>query len=107
MGRIAGSLAALLMNVIDYAGLFPPATLPLDAACERYRGYLDAPEGWLLNRLVLPASKLPEVELDGRWRGHRLSSGQMLFARREFAHSFGSCSFEEPVADLRELNLIP
>jgi hypothetical protein len=28
-------------------------------------------------------------------------------ARREFSHSFGSCSFEEPVTELRELALLP
>jgi hypothetical protein len=27
-------------------------------------------------------------------------------ARREFAHSFGSCSFEEPIDDLRALGLM-
>lgn len=42
-----------------------------------------------------------------RWRGCALSTTQIQTARREFAHSFGSCSFEEPVADLRELGLLP
>ncbi|HUI54709.1 MAG TPA: hypothetical protein VLY04_07035 [Bryobacteraceae bacterium] len=42
-----------------------------------------------------------------RWRGRRLSTAQVDSARRDFAHSFGSCSFEEPVADLRELGLLP
>lgn len=37
------------------------------------------------------------------WRGHTLTTQQVTQARRDFAHSFGSCSFEEPVADLREL----
>ena len=32
---------------------------------------------------------------------------QIRAARRDFAHSFGSCSFEEPVSDLRELGLLP
>ena len=41
-----------------------------------------------------------------RWRGHALSTAQIQAARRDFAHSFGSCSFEEPVADLRELGLV-
>jgi hypothetical protein len=39
-----------------------------------------------------------------RWRGLSLSTEQIREARRDFAHSFGSCSFEEPVADLRELD---
>jgi hypothetical protein len=32
---------------------------------------------------------------------------QIAEARREFAHSFGSCSFEEPVADLKQLGWLP
>jgi hypothetical protein len=42
-----------------------------------------------------------------RWRGRRLTAEQIQTARREFAHSFGSCSFEEPVADLRESGYLP
>jgi len=42
-----------------------------------------------------------------RWRENRLTAAQIAAARRDFAHSFGSCSFEEPVADLRELGLLP
>ncbi len=41
------------------------------------------------------------------WQGRRLSSAQVRAARRDFAHSFGSCSFEEPVTELRELELLP
>lgn len=37
------------------------------------------------------------------WRGHSLSTEQVEEARRSFAHSFGSCSFDDPVSDLREL----
>lgn len=37
------------------------------------------------------------------WRGQRLFTAQISESRHDFAHSFGSCSFEEPVADLREL----
>lgn len=37
------------------------------------------------------------------WRSHRLSTDQLLAARDEFAISFGSCSFEEPIADLQAL----
>jgi hypothetical protein len=37
------------------------------------------------------------------WRGHRVSTKEIATMRREFATSFGSCSFEEPIADLKEL----
>jgi hypothetical protein len=37
------------------------------------------------------------------WRGHRVSTPDLVAMRRTFATSFGSCSFEEPIADLKEL----
>lgn len=37
------------------------------------------------------------------WRGHRVTNEQIAEARREFAIAIGSCSFEEPLEDLREL----
>lgn len=42
----------------------------------------------------------------GHGRGPGLGTGQIKAARLEFAHSFGSCSFEEPVAGLLELGLL-
>lgn len=52
---------ALLGGAIDYAGLFPPATLSLRNTIANYRDYRASPEGWALGRLVLPASRLDEV----------------------------------------------
>ena len=37
------------------------------------------------------------------WRGHRVGTDALRTMRREFAISFGSCSFEEPIGDLRAL----
>ncbi len=37
------------------------------------------------------------------WRNHRLSSEQIANARKNFAISFGSCSFTEPIGDLKAL----
>lgn len=245
---VPASLRALLSNLIDYAGLYPPAALDLTTAAEKYRCYMASPESWILNRIVLPSisrvdpdwrvtllvetepgplppqietleTKAPrrlslptycEVPLDGipegafakvrtggltpeaipgsdyladflleaaarrlpfkataglhhpirslrpltyavdapqavvhgfvnvftaaafawygapreivldllndvdphafsfqenemTWRGRRLTASQVEDARRQFAHSFGSCSFDEPVSDLRDL----
>ena len=68
MNELPGSLRALLANLIDYAGLYPPAALALPVVLENYKKYLASPEGWMLNRLVLPASKLSAVELGENWR---------------------------------------
>jgi hypothetical protein len=40
------------------------------------------------------------------WRDLSASVHEIATARSELAISFGSCSFEEPVADLRELELL-
>lgn len=76
MPRIPESLHALLANLIDYAGLYPPASLPLPAVLENYEAYLASAENWMLNRLVLPAAKLPEVHLLDNWRATLLAEGE-------------------------------
>jgi len=37
------------------------------------------------------------------WRGHAVTTDAITNMRRDFALSFGSCSFEEPIDDLKEL----
>jgi hypothetical protein len=47
------------------------------------------------------------VDSEGaHWREHRLSRDEIARARQDFAMSFGSCSFTEPMDDLRSLNLL-
>jgi hypothetical protein len=65
MNRVPESLRALLTNLIDYAGLYPPAALALPVVLENYRSYRVSPESWILNRLVLPVAKLDDVQLGG------------------------------------------
>jgi len=65
---MADSLRALLANLIDYAGLYPPASLPLDCVIANYSRYLTSPDAWILNRLVLPFDKLRAVTLAEDWR---------------------------------------
>jgi hypothetical protein len=46
-------------------------------------------------------------ELGVQWRDHlTLSSTQLTWVREKGMHSFGSCSFDEPIADLQELGLL-
>jgi hypothetical protein len=40
------------------------------------------------------------------WHGHRLTVQQIKEARTNLAIGFGSCSFEEPVADMKSLCLL-
>lgn len=55
------SLVALLSEVIDYAGLFPPAQLELDPAIRNFARYRKEPSAGVLGRFVIPAAKLPAV----------------------------------------------
>src|SRR5437762_2383275 len=56
------SVRALLNQIIDYAGLFPPAKLPLEQALNNYLRYKkESPYAWMLGRFVCPAAKLPEL----------------------------------------------
>jgi hypothetical protein len=50
----AASLRALLERSIDYAGLFPPANLPLEPALRNHAAYVRAPEAWMLGAFILP-----------------------------------------------------
>jgi hypothetical protein len=68
MPVIPGSLQALLSNLIDYAGLYPPAALPLHDVAEKYESYRASPHCWMLNRVVLPSAKLAEAPLGMGWR---------------------------------------
>jgi hypothetical protein len=62
------SLRALLEHVIDYAGLYPPASLPISEVVQNYERYRNSPEAWMLNRLVLPENKLRGITAGDGWR---------------------------------------
>ncbi len=56
------ALEYLLTGLIDYAGLFPPAGLEMDAAVRNYDSYRNSSEQWMLGRFIVPAARLPEYE---------------------------------------------
>lgn len=56
------ALRVLLEGLIDYAGLFPPAALPMAEAAANYAAYRDSPDAWALGRFVVPVARLPEFE---------------------------------------------
>ena len=58
------SLRALLLGAIDYAGLFPPASLTLEPALEKHADYIREPEAWMLGAFVLPIAKFEEAAAD-------------------------------------------
>lgn len=54
------AVRALLEGLIDYAGLFPPASLDMQAAVRNYSAYRANDEAWMLGRFIVPAQRLAE-----------------------------------------------
>ncbi len=62
------ALRELLDGSLDFAGLYPPARLPLAEAVSRYIALAESPDQWIVNRFVCPAGQLEdfEAELDSQ-----------------------------------------
>jgi hypothetical protein len=58
---MSASLRALLAGAIDYAGMFPPAKLPLEEAFRNYLNYRESADAWMLGRFICPVAKLSEL----------------------------------------------
>ena len=55
------AIARLLSKSIDYAGLFPPASLALSEAVEIFKRYLQGRGSWIISSIVLPIDRLTEA----------------------------------------------
>ncbi len=77
--KVPGALHALLNEIVDYAGLFPPAGLSMPDAVHEYASHRSGNERWMLGRFVVPASRLDEFiaaiapldragQLGSRWK---------------------------------------
>jgi hypothetical protein len=56
------SIRALMQGIIDYAGLFPPASLDMLPTVTNYAAYREADVAWALGRLIVPVTRLGEFE---------------------------------------------
>ncbi|WP_048601762.1 hypothetical protein [Rubeoparvulum massiliense] len=56
------SLHAFLSHLIDYAGLFPPANLELDAAIQNHFKYVTSEDSWILGPFIIPITKIHELQ---------------------------------------------
>jgi hypothetical protein len=54
--------AILLRDLIDYAGLFPPSSVPMAQAVANYHAYSQSEWHWMLGRFILPVARLREFE---------------------------------------------
>lgn len=57
----AASLKHFTNKLIDYAGLFPPASLSLAQAFHNFVFYMQGEYKWMLNKFIIPAAKLGEL----------------------------------------------
>lgn len=75
MALPAGAAGALLEELIDDAGLFPPARLPMAEAVAAHRRTRSAPHAGLVRTFICPASRLDELAaaLGDDAHGFRLS----------------------------------
>lgn len=126
-GFIAEFLAACAKTATPFkatAGLHHPLR------CFRPLTYsADGPSGWMFGFLnvflaaafarqglapdelgaLLQQDSMGEITISDdcvAWNHHDLPVAAIASARRDFAISFGSCSFEEPISDLKHHNLL-
>ena len=98
-----GPVDTLLAGLIDYAGLFPPAALPMRDAVARYAEHRRGANRAMLGRFVLPAARLTEftTEVDrlpfgaptpaDPWGLAVLANVTDAPMLRVFAGTYGSC----------------
>jgi hypothetical protein len=55
------SVEAFVAGILDYAGIFPPAKLPLSEAVRLFQSYKRHPHSTMVPRFVIPAPKLSEL----------------------------------------------
>jgi hypothetical protein len=56
------TVRTLLAGAIDYAGVFPPASLPMADAVRNYARYQAGQDAWALGSFVLPLDRLDEFD---------------------------------------------
>lgn len=87
------AVRALLTGIVDYAGLFPPAALSMQAAVAEYARALRSDEAFMLGRFVSPASRLEELG--------RAASGLLPAAGTAHAFRVSALLGADPAADAR------
>jgi hypothetical protein len=87
----------LLRDLIDYAGLFPPAALGMAAAVANYDAYSRSESNWILGRFIVPVARLAEFE-EANGGLHQTS-----FANWRLSVLLGSDAASD-VARIREFN---
>lgn len=58
------AVRVLLDSIVDYAGLFPPASVNMATAVRNFAHYRVSENGWMLGRFICPASALDQFSKD-------------------------------------------
>jgi hypothetical protein len=58
--NVKESVRILLSEIVDYAGLFPPAALSMPEAVINYATYKNSNYKWMLGRFIVPVGRLQE-----------------------------------------------
>lgn len=112
----ARSLHILLDGLVDYAGLFPPAALPMGEAVRNHGAYTKSDDRWMLGRFIVPVAKLaefeelaaahmPRGEADEPWRISALV-GADVDGDIETIFAFNRAHAEDPGAGLAVIDAI-
>jgi hypothetical protein len=103
-----GAIRVLMQQLIDYAGLFPPANLDMQSAVDNYARYRSSEYGWAIGRLIVPVARLDELAAAVQflpasspdpqpWRLSALA-GSDLDADLDAIHAFNQRSNRQPIA---------
>jgi hypothetical protein len=119
LARFITACAAAGLPFKATAGLYHPLRRPSQAAGAEEFGFLNVLVAAVLAdkahlgeeelARVLVAESPDSLAFDDEalgWGGHRVATGAVEEARMKFAVSFGSCSFTEPLEDLRAMKLL-
>jgi hypothetical protein len=107
------SLRPFLSAIVDYAGLFPPASLDMRAAVNSYAKYLDGEESDLLGRFVLPVGRLDEFAAEAEaliarngepWQLSAIASRSLSETRTLIEH-FNAAHTRRAVCDTVEMTV--
>ncbi len=60
--KIIPSVQGFFHNILDYAGLFPPASLQLQESFENYLEYMQSQESWMLSKFICPIRRVRELQ---------------------------------------------
>lgn len=87
------SVRALLAEIVDYAGLFPPAQLSMADAVINYATYKNSNYNWMLGRFVCPVARLDEFA----------DSAKEFFSRDKKAWRLSALASEDIYETVREI----